>query len=148
MLQWRVDGDSGASSPKQSSASRFPKDDWCVRRNLEISISFLDPVLLLSVHCGHKNTSPLSDRPEDRSLTSAGNWWADWKRCRGLAVEGVSTRSLPWFTSFSSSSMGLMRVLGQNSSRAWSSSPPRFTTEGEVVRKVSSDAMFCQLRSA
>lgn len=37
------------------------------------------------------------------------------------------TTSLPWFTSFSSSSMGLMRVLGQNSSRAWSSSPPRFT---------------------
>lgn len=25
--------------------------------------------------------------------------------------------------------MGLMRVLGQNSSRAWSSSPPRFTTK-------------------
>lgn len=45
--------------------------------------------------------------------------------------------SLPWFTSFSSSSMGLMRVLGQNSSRAWSSSPPRFTTKGEAVMQFS-----------
>lgn len=46
-----------------------------------------------------------------------------------LTVDGELTTSLPWFTSFSSSSIGLMRVLGQNSSSAWSSSPPRFTTE-------------------
>lgn len=44
------DVDVSESLPKQSSASCFPKDDRRVWWHLEISISLLDPVLLLSVH--------------------------------------------------------------------------------------------------
>lgn len=41
--------------PKKSSASSFSKDNWGVWRNLEITVSFLDPVLLLPVDCEHRS---------------------------------------------------------------------------------------------
>lgn len=51
MNGWR---DYGNTIPKESSASSFSEDDWRVWWHLEVSVSFLDPVLLLSVHCVRK----------------------------------------------------------------------------------------------
>lgn len=52
----------GESLPKKGSASRFSKDNWCVWWHLEISVAFLDPVFLLSVHWGNKN---IINKPDD-----------------------------------------------------------------------------------
>lgn len=52
----------GESLPKKGSASRFSKDNWCVWWHLEISVPFLDPVFLLSVHWGNKN---IINKPDD-----------------------------------------------------------------------------------
>lgn len=37
--------------PEKRSATRFPEDHRCMWRHLEVSVPFLDTVLLLSVHC-------------------------------------------------------------------------------------------------
>lgn len=44
-----------AKLPKKSPASCLSKNDRCVGRHLEISVSFLHPALLLSVYCGQNN---------------------------------------------------------------------------------------------
>lgn len=41
----------------------------------------------------------------------------------------------PWFTSFSSSSIGFTCVLGQYSRSAWSKSPPKFTAKELIKMK-------------
>lgn len=95
--------------PKESSASCFSKDDWGVRRHLEVSVSLLDSVLLFSVHYRGEDTISVKHR-----RAAAGRQEAP------VAARACCFRVpfLPWLTSFSSSSMGLMRVRGQNSRRA------------------------------
>lgn len=44
-----------ATLPKKGPASCLSKNDRCVGRHLEISVSFLNPALLLSVYCGQNN---------------------------------------------------------------------------------------------
>lgn len=50
-----------------------------------------------------------------------------------MTAGGAREAASPWLTSFSSSSMGFMCVLGQNSRSAWSNKPPRFTRNKHSV---------------
>lgn len=89
------------SLPKKGSASRFSKDNWCVWWHLEISVAFLDPVFLLSVHWGNKN---IINKPDDilawNALTgtvcSQFMFEAKWIKRRGKQDKG---KNMPWWRS-------------------------------------------------